>query len=536
VIPGDAGRDPSGPSGPAAPAAFERRVNLASARVGAVALGASDEFFAPMARLVRDAAPVWRADRYTDRGKWMDGWETRRRRTPGHDWCVIRLGLAGHIHGVVVDTSHFTGNFPESCSLEACDEPADTPLERLTDPGCPWIEILPRTPLAGDTRHRFAISSPWRFSHVRLSIHPDGGVARLRVHGEPVPEPGALRTVGGLVDLAALAHGAEVVAASDEFFGSRHHLILRGRSRGMADGWETRRRRGPGRDWAVLRLATEGVVRRAVVDTAFFKGNAPGRVTLDLAGDPAALEAGALEGPPWLGLLAAREVRPDARHVFRRELADAGAARVARLAIEPDGGVARLRLYGTPTAGGRAELGMRWLNALPPAAAAAVLRACVGSGRWVERIARARPFADPETLIAAAEGAAEGLGRQDWLECFALHPRIGGEAPRPDGGLPSAGGAGAREGRFSAEEQSASRETDSETRRALAEGNRRYEERFGHVFLIAAAGRGAREILAELERRSALPAAEEFANAVREERRIAARRLQRLVTGEEGSA
>jgi allantoicase len=510
------------------PASFERLPNLAAARLGAVALAVSDDFFAPVKRLLRDAPPRWREGAYTERGKWMDGWESRRRREPGHDWCVIQLGLAGRLHGVIVDTAHFRGNYPESCSLEACDQPRDATLERLEGPDCGWIEILPRTPLAGDTVHRFPIAAPWRFSHLRFHIHPDGGVARLRAFGEPVPEPGTLHEVDGLVDLAALAHGATVVAASDEFFGSRHAILMPGRSRGMFDGWETRRRRGPGRDWAVVRLAAEGVVRHAVVDTAYFKGNAPGQVALDVSGDPGAQDAGAVEGAPWRPLLAPTRVQPDQRHRFTRGLADAGAVRVARLALIPDGGVARLRLYGTLTERGRAELGMRWLDALAPAAAEAALRSCLGSAAWSGRVARARPFGGLDALLAATEREADALARADWLECFAAHPRIGARPADAPADAPSS--------RFSAEEQSAAQDADADVRRALAEGNRRYEERFGHVFLIAAAGRSAREILTELERRIARPAAEELVTALHEERRIAARRLRRLVTGTEGSA
>ncbi len=517
--------DPSAAPPQDLPAAFERLVNLASARIGAVALAANDDFFAPRQRLLRADEPRWRADAYTARGKWMDGWETRRRRTPGHDWCLIRLGLAGRIHGVVVDTRFFRGNFPAACSIEACDAPADAPLEWLESAPCAWEEILPQAPLAGDTRNRFALDVPWRFSHLRLRIYPDGGVARLRVHGEPLPEPGTLRETRGLVDLAALAHGAAVTAASDEFFGSRHHLVLPGASRGMADGWETRRRRGPGHDWALVKLAAEGVIEHAVVDTSHFKGNAPGQVAIEVAAEVAALDQASVTGAPWRALLPEVRVRAHRRHHFARRLLAAGPARAARLRILPDGGVARLRLFGTLTERGRAELGLRWLGALAPGPAAAALRACVGGERWAERVLAARPYADLAALLAAAESAAGALTREDWLACFATHPRIGEsrEAAQAD----------ARERSFSAAEQSAAHDADDRVSRALAAGNRRYEERFGHVFLIAAAGRGAREILAELERRSALSPGEEFENAVREERRIAARRLRRMVTGRE---
>src|SRR5690348_836619 len=156
---------------------FTHLVDLASARLGGQALATNDDFFAEKENLIKPEPPVFIPGKYTDRGKWMDGWETRRRRTPGHDFCVIRLGLGGAIEGVDVDTSHFKGNFPEACSIEACESATDKLDEAA------WGEILPRSPLAGDTHNLFPIHDARRLTHLRLHIYPDGGVARLRVHG-----------------------------------------------------------------------------------------------------------------------------------------------------------------------------------------------------------------------------------------------------------------------------------------------------------------------------------------------------------------
>jgi allantoicase len=310
---------------------FTDLVDLASERLGGAAIEANDEFFAPKENLVKASRPVFLEHEYTDRGKWMDGWETRRRREPGHDWCVVRLGLPGRIRGVAVDTSFFKGNFPESCSLEA-SEGEDGP----------WAEILPRAPLRGDCENLFPIESDRRFTHVKLHIYPDGGVARLRVYGGAVPDAERL-SVAHEVDLAALENGALVVAASDMFFGARHNLILPGPPRGMHDGWETRRRRGPGHDWAIVRLGLPGAIRRIEVDTTWFKGNAPGSCSLEVleGGDPL---SGAAE---WREILPRTPLRPDAVHHFEEEVVAAPAATHARLNIYPDGGVARLRLFGT---------------------------------------------------------------------------------------------------------------------------------------------------------------------------------------------
>jgi allantoicase len=310
---------------------FTDLVDLASERLGGAAIAANDEFFAPKENLVKVSRPVFREDEYTDHGKWMDGWETRRRREPGHDWCVVRLGLPGVIRGVNVDTAFFRGNFPESCSLEAAG----------AEEG-PWTEILRKSPLAGDAENLFPIESAEAFTHVKLHIYPDGGVARLRVYGRVVPDPDRLSHEKE-VDLAALENGALVAAASDMFFGARHNLILPGPPRGMHDGWETRRRRGPGHDWAIVQLGVPGTIRSIEVDTTWFKGNAPGRCSLEVleAGDPLS------DAAEWREILPETPLRPDAVHRFDGEVRPAPPATHARLNIFPDGGVARLRLFGS---------------------------------------------------------------------------------------------------------------------------------------------------------------------------------------------
>ena len=322
---------------------FRQLVNLASERLGAAVLAANDDFFAPKENLVRDPAPVFREGEYTDRGKWMDGWETRRRREPGYDWVIVRLGLAGVVRGVVVDTAHFRGNFPETCSIEACEMPSYTGAAGLA--GATWSEILPQTPLQGHTENLFPITGGRRSTHLRLNIFPDGGVARLRAFGLVLPDWDQL-TRGGIVDLAGIENGGMVVAASDMFFGSRHNLILPGRGRDMGDGWETKRRRGPGHDWAIVRLGKPGVILAAEVDTIHFKGNAPGSCSIDVASAPEASGeelAGAEQA--WRPLLRREPLQPHTLHRFNEEIESAGEVTHARLNIYPDGGVSRLRLY-----------------------------------------------------------------------------------------------------------------------------------------------------------------------------------------------
>jgi allantoicase len=285
----------------------------------------------------------------------MDGWESRRRRTPGYDWCIIRLGIPGRVHGVVVDTSFFRGNFPESCSVDACevDESPD-PLFLADDALTKWREIVPRSPLAGDTKNPFPVRHTGRVTHVRLNIFPDGGVARLRVHGEGHLER-RLRDPGSEVDLAAAEHGGFVVVCSDMFFGHRNNLIMPGRATHMGDGWETRRRRGPGHDWTIVRLAAPGRIHRVEVDTDHFKGNAPASCMVETCEAPGA-SAESLTDPTrgWKILLSQTSLQPHARHRFT-ELEHTASATHARLSIYPDGGVARLRLFGRPDVPATAE-------------------------------------------------------------------------------------------------------------------------------------------------------------------------------------
>ena len=326
---------------------FTNLVDLAAERLGGAVLYANDDFFAPKENLLKASAPVFVEGKYTERGKWMDGWESRRRRTPGFDWCVIRLGLAGRVRGVVVDTSFFRGNYPESCSLEACAAPTGADVERLTNDAAEWVEILPPSPLEGDSQNPFAVSSDERFTHLRFKIYPDGGVARLRVYGEVLPDWQMIAHAGGLVDLASVENGGLVVATSDEFFGHRHNLIMPGRGLDMRDGWETKRRRGPGHDWCVMRLGAAGRVKRVEVDTAHFRGNFPESFSLEAARAPAGEhESAALERLQWRELLPRARLQAHTRHFYEEELEDAGAATHVRFNIYPDGGVSRLRLYG----------------------------------------------------------------------------------------------------------------------------------------------------------------------------------------------
>ena len=323
---------------------FTDLVDLGAERFGGSVLIANDEFFAPKEALIKATEPEWREGVYTERGKWMDGWETRRRRTDGHDWCIVRLGLPGVVRGVVVETSFFTGNFPESCSIEAAEVGGvPAPHELATSASVTWGDLLARAPLRGDTRNVLSVESDRRVTHLRFNIFPDGGVARLRVFGEARPGPAVLRA-GRELDLAAIELGGYVVACSDMFYGHRQNLIMPGRSTHMGDGWETKRRRGPGHDWTIVRLAARGQIDRVELDTDHFKGNAPGTCHLEWCDLPGATSDALVASAAWRELIPVTALQPHARHAWAA--AGSATATHVRLNIHPDGGVARLRVFG----------------------------------------------------------------------------------------------------------------------------------------------------------------------------------------------
>jgi allantoicase len=461
-------------------------VDLASERLGGSVLHATDDFFAEKENLLKQAPAVWKEHEYTDRGKWMDGWECRRKRVAGHDYAIVRLGAPGIIRGVVVDTRFFRGNYPSHCSFDACCARPETPAEALGD----WTEILPKTELQGDSQNEIEIDSPFAFTHLRFHIYPDGGVARLRVYGDVVPDWHREGGLGRELDLAAIEHGGQVLTCSDMFFGPKHNLIMPGRAHNMSGGWETKRRRGPGHDWVIVQLGTEATVRRIEIDTAHFKGNFPDTCSIDAEG---------FELLPRTKLLA------DTRHIFIDELHDVGPVTELRLNVFPDGGVSRLRVYGTATEAGRQREIVRFLNTRLDARKP--LRKCCASSAWVGRMNDARPFRDWEDLTAKADQFWSEATEDDLREAFAGHPRIGDKRPG-----------------WSSQEQSRVEANDE-----LVKMNREYEEKFGHVFLICATGRSGDEILDACRTRMKNSPEEELRIAAEEQRKITLLRLMKLV-------
>ena len=345
--------------------------DLAGRALGGSVSYANDELFAERENLIKPAEPEFRPHTFGHKGQIMDGWETRRRREPAGDGqgdaAIVRLGCGGVVRRVVVDTSYFTGNYPPEVSVAACGaEGYPSPAELAA---APWTTLVPRSPVAGDARNEFEVEPGQRATHVRLTIYPDGGVARLRVHGEPVPDP---RLLPATIDLAALENGAVVTGCSNMFYSSPANLLMPGLARVMGDGWETARRRDDGNDWVAVRLACAGSVEVVELDTSHFVGNAPGWATLGYDGGD---------------LVARTALQPDTRHRFA--VAGGPVAEQVRLDVYPDGGMARLRVFGVPTTEARAALAGRFLRLLPGAQLSALLRGAGVSAEEADRLALA---------------------------------------------------------------------------------------------------------------------------------------------------
>ncbi|MEV0260176.1 allantoicase [Streptomyces sp. NPDC050617] len=341
--------------------------DLADRLLGAGVIAANDEFFAERENLLKPETPRFAPEHFGHKGKVMDGWETRRRRGAAaedphpadedHDWALIRLGVPGVVRGLVVDTAHFRGNYPAAVSVEgAAVEGAPSPAELLAD-GIEWTVLVPRTPVGGHAANGFAVDAARRFTHLRLRQYPDGGVARLRVHGEPAPDPGWLAALGTF-DVAALENGGRAEDASDRFYSPPLNPVRPGRARRMDDGWETRRRRDSGHDWVRYRLAARSLIRAVEIDTAYLKGNAAGWAALYVldattGADPADHTTG------WTEILPRTRLQPDTAHRFPLTDVPAPTATHLRIDIFPDGGIARLRVHGALTADGARHLTVR---------------------------------------------------------------------------------------------------------------------------------------------------------------------------------
>lgn len=324
----------------ARPEFIDQWIDLAQPRLGAEIVSCSDDFFAACSRMLSPEEPVFIDGKFDAHGKWMDGWETRRRRNGGYDHAIVKLGLAGEIKGVDIDTTHFTGNFPPAASLDACYSLS------APDEATVWTTLIPSTGLDGDRHHYFSIDNPDCFNHLRLNIYPDGGIARLRVHGRVVSDVAALDR-STTHNLAAVELGARALAWNDAHYGAVANLLNPGPGVNMGDGWETRRRREPGNDWCIIELGHAGEVEAVLLDTAHFKGNYPDRCSIQAASVGAGTTASIItQSQFWAELLAPQKLEMDREHRFADEIAKLGPVTHLRVNIFPDGGLSRVRILG----------------------------------------------------------------------------------------------------------------------------------------------------------------------------------------------
>jgi len=326
------------------PKEFSEMVDLLQEKLGGQCLSCTDEFFAECSNLVKPGRGITNNE-YTDRGKWMDGWESRRKRDTGHDHAILKLGLPGLIKGVDIDTNNFIGNYPYYASLDAA-----TVVDGEDYKKAEWTQILPKIPLNATSQHLRRIDSRFRntrFTHVRLHIYPDGGVARLRIYGDVTPD-WTKYSESDIVDVAAVENGGVAIACSDQHFGVKSNLNSPGRGINMGDGWETKRRRGPGHDWVIIKLgATCSEITKIEVDTAHFKGNFPDTCTIE--GNYLEDSHGAHIALGWQEILPKTKLKADTQHIFQTKQLTSAASNNKinhiRLNIFPDGGVSRLRVW-----------------------------------------------------------------------------------------------------------------------------------------------------------------------------------------------
>lgn len=469
--------------------------DLISKAAGGRIVAFNDEFFAEAENLISSSDPVWKEEEFTDRGKWMDGWETRRRREPGHDWCVIALGIPGSISSVTVDTSHFTGNYPEAFSLEACGVGSDDRLDTAE-----WVEVISRTDLAGDKIAVFEVDDSHRITYLRLNIFPDGGVARLRVLGDPIPSVDVVCPDDRSTDLVSSLVGGEALDVSDSHYSHPSNLLRPSDPAGMWDGWETKRRRGPGHDWASFKLGLPGVVESVEVDTRHFKGNSPGWVSVHLSDD----------GEIWHEVVTRAEVKPHLVNLV--VLTTPLRAGFLRLDIHPDGGVGRLRVRGKPEIEAAAGSRLRFLNALFDAEARSFFHTACAATTWVDSMMTARPFSDVNQVFEATASSFDTLEENDWLEAFAGHPRIG---ERGDA--------------VANKEQAAADNASESVIESIAEANLAYEQAMGFTYIVYATGKGAEEMLEIVRGRLSNSRDEEIVNASKEQMAITRTRLRRML-------
>lgn len=500
---------------PTSTTAFRGLCDLANEQLGGRVLWSSDSFFAEAQAMLAPGEPLWKEGVYTDRGKWMDGWEPRRRRAPGHDTAIVKLGLSGSLSGVDIDTRYFLGNHAPYASIDVCRSPSGATAEWLRDEA-PWTTVLEQVLLERGGHNLFALAPFEGATHARLHIYPAGGVARLRLYGTPKGNDH-----DGRVDLLSMPHGGRALACSDMFFARMDNLVMPFPAPTMGDGWETKRNPVRKQDWVILALGQPGIIEEIDLDTRHFKGNFPEAARVEALHWPGAAPHALSRSGRWSEIVPATRLGPDRSHLLTPSAV--GPFTHLKVWILSDGGISRVRAWGRPAVGatGNEHPILRFLNTGDEVAVRAALAACNGATRWVEGMLAARPFQSWTHLEGEADRIWWHLGDGSWLEAFTHHPRIGADR-------------GALRARFAATaawaegEQGGVDRCDDALIEALAASNTDYEKRYGHIFIVCATGLSGREMLARLQARMDDEPAYELRVAAGEQLKITFLRLGKI--------
>ena len=315
-------------------------INLADPRIGSKIIFKTDDFFAAAHRILNIDAPVFKDGLFDKHGKWMDGWETRRRRSKGFDYLILKLGKPGKIFDIDIDTTHFNGNQPTHASVEGCF--TRTKPNKKTK----WTRLLGKKKLGPNKNHGLKSQNKSIFNYIKLNIFPDGGVARLRLYGKIEMEKNILNNKN--INLTSVLNGASIIGCNNEHFGRAENIIAPGKGKNMGDGWETRRSRGKNFDWLIIKFGKPGLIKKLEIDTHHFKGNYPDTCSIQTANISKNLSniLIANNSKNWKFILNKSKLSANKKHIFKKFLIKRNKENYLKINIHPDGGISRIRAFG----------------------------------------------------------------------------------------------------------------------------------------------------------------------------------------------
>jgi len=317
-------------------------IDLAQPRLGSKILYKTDDFFGPVERILSSTKPIWKEGIYDKNGKWMDGWETRRKRSPGNDYLILYLGRPGKLNIINIDTSYFNGNHPKYASVEGCSNNKKNLGKNVT-----WKTILKKSRIKPNTENFFSIKKNETFTHIKLNIFPDGGVARLRLFGKISLNKSSFKN--NKIELSSILNGTSIVAVNNEHFGKAENILAPGRAINMGDGWETRRRRDQGNDWVIFKFGIPGKIQKIIIDTLHFKGNYPDYFILQgkYINENKIISKNELvkKSNNWDNIVKKTKLYENKMHIIENILSKK-IYNFIKLSIFPDGGISRVNIFG----------------------------------------------------------------------------------------------------------------------------------------------------------------------------------------------